>query len=126
MDMFNAQIYPRDIGAKEAINRLIELRPHTKDKKYIELLSYHLSASLDEFKPNIVVYNAGTDVLINDRLGLLDITPSGIVRRDEIVFIESRMRNIPIVMLTSGGYQTNNAQVVSNSIINLFEKGLIR
>ena len=30
---------------------------------------------LDEFKPDIIVYNAGTDVLLGDPLGALDITP---------------------------------------------------
>lgn len=48
------------------------------------------------------------------------------MKRDEIVFTEVRMRNIPIAMLTSGGYQRCNAQVISNSIENLFEQGLIQ
>ena len=35
----------------------------------------HLPAVLDEFDPDIVVYNAGTDILEGDPLGNLDITP---------------------------------------------------
>ena len=35
----------------------------------------HLPAALDEFDPDIVVYNAGTDVLEGDPLGNMDITP---------------------------------------------------
>ena len=34
-----------------------------------------LPRALDEFKPDMVVYNAGTDVLKGDPLGILDITP---------------------------------------------------
>ena len=30
---------------------------------------------LDRFKPDMVVYNAGTDILEGDPLGILDITP---------------------------------------------------
>ena len=38
-------------------------------------LHRHLPDVLDEFDPDIVVYNAGTDILEGDRLGNLDITP---------------------------------------------------
>ena len=34
-----------------------------------------LPSRLDSFKPDLVVYNAGTDILIGDSLGQLDITP---------------------------------------------------
>ena len=35
----------------------------------------NLPAALDEFDPDVVVYNAGTDILEGDQLGNLDITP---------------------------------------------------
>ena len=35
----------------------------------------HIPARLDSFKPDLVVYNAGTDILLGDPLGNLDITP---------------------------------------------------
>ena len=34
-----------------------------------------LPRALDEFEPDMVVYNAGTDILKGDQLGVLDITP---------------------------------------------------
>ena len=34
-----------------------------------------LPHALDVFRPDMVVYNAGTDVLLGDPLGALDITP---------------------------------------------------
>ena len=36
-----------------------------------------------------------------------------------------REKGIPIVMVTSGGYQRNNAEVIARSILNLNEKGWI-
>ena len=39
------------------------------------VLYRHLPIALDEFEPDVVVYNAGTDILEGDRLGNLDITP---------------------------------------------------
>ena len=75
MDMYNAAIYPRDGVAKEAINRSIELKSRTGTKEYLELLFFHLRASLTDFKPDLVIYNAGTDILMGDPLGRLSITP---------------------------------------------------
>lgn len=45
--------------------------------------------------------------------------------RDEIVFKIGKEKNVPVVMLTSGGYQRNNASIIADSIKNLFEKNII-
>jgi histone deacetylase 11 len=38
---------------------------------------------MDFFQPEFVIYNAGTDILENDPLGRMNISPQGIIRRDE-------------------------------------------
>ncbi|XP_055532313.1 histone deacetylase 11 [Wyeomyia smithii] len=125
IDMYNYLIYPRDQDAKLAINRAVELKPHTGDKEYLHKLQKHLGDSLAEFEPNFLVYNAGTDILKGDPLGILDITPTGVIERDEIVFRMARAKNISIVMLLSGGYLRSSARVIADSIINLNEKGFL-
>jgi histone deacetylase 11 len=57
-----------------------------------------------EFKPEMVIYNAGTDCMHGDPLGRLNISPQGIVMRDEAVFQECFDAKVPIVMVLSGGY----------------------
>lgn len=42
-----------------------------------------------------------------------------------MVFTNAKSRGISVVMLTSGGYQKSNARIISDSIINLFEKKII-
>ena len=49
----------------------------------------------------------------------------GIIERDEIVFRKVTHRQVPIVMLTSGGYQRSTAAVIADSIWNLSKKSLI-
>lgn len=49
----------------------------------------------------------------------------GIIERDEIVFQKVTQRRIPIIMLTSGGYQRSTAAVIADSIDNLNRKSLI-
>ncbi|XP_031572592.1 histone deacetylase 11-like [Actinia tenebrosa] len=125
MDVYNAHIYPGAMRVKSAVSRNIELNHLTTDEEYLPIIQRHVPNVLDEFKPDIVVYNAGTDVLEGDPLGNLSISPQGIIKRDQIVFQEARTRSIPIVMVTSGGYQKKTARIIADSILNLHEKRLI-
>ena len=55
---------------------------------------------------------------------------AGVIKRDELVFTACRRPTegnspIPLVMVTSGGYQRSNAVVIANSIVNLHDKGFL-
>ena len=104
----------------------VEIVPRTTDEAYLPLIRKHIPHALDLFKPDLVLYNAGTDILVNDRLGALDITREGVISRDEITWEECRSRNIPILMVTSGGYQAVTGRIVADSIINLQNKGFFK
>ncbi|XP_056380168.1 histone deacetylase 11-like isoform X3 [Hyla sarda] len=125
MDMYNRHIYPGDTFAKRAIKRKIELDWGTEDKEYLEKVETHVKGALNEVTPDVIIYNAGTDILDGDPLGGLSISPQGIIKRDEIVFSIARRRSIPILMVTSGGYQKRTARIIADSILNLHNLGLI-
>lgn len=125
LDIYNRNIYPHDGFAKRAIKRKVELTCFTKDEQYLATVKRHVNGALNEFKPDVIIYNAGTDILADDPLGRLSISPEGIKQRDQITFECARSRNIPIVMLTSGGYQRTNARIIADSIINLNSLNLI-
>ena len=56
----------------------------------------------------------------NDPLGNLNISPQGIIKRDELMFEFAYQKyKVPIVMVLSGGYQMGNAPVIADSIENL-------
>ncbi|KAK7499568.1 hypothetical protein BaRGS_00009220 [Batillaria attramentaria] len=126
MDVYNRGIYPHDGFAKRAIKRRVELQHFTEDGEYLSLVRKHLEGALNEFTPDILVYNAGTDILDGDPLGALSISAQGIIERDQIVFQKARTRGIPVLMVTSGGYLRETARIIANSILNLRQLGLIR
>ena len=67
-----------------------------------------------------MIYNAGTDCMEHDPLGNLNLSPEGIIRRDETIFMYAYERyKVPILMVLSGGYQMSNAPVIADSIENL-------
>ena len=57
-----------------AIKRKVELEHFTDDGHYLRLLRNHLEGALNEFTPDVLIYNAGTDVLDGDPLGNLSIS----------------------------------------------------
>lgn len=122
VDAYNCWAYPRDKYAKQGIDCKLEYRSGCKGDEFIDLLKGGLKISFDEFKPDIIFYNAGTDLMDGDPLGRCCIPESDVIKRDEMVFHEALSRNIPIVMVLSGGYQQSNARVIAESIENLQKK----
>ncbi|XP_052210755.1 histone deacetylase 2 [Diospyros lotus] len=125
LDMYNPEIYPFDFEARRYISQKVEVESGTKTDEYLAKLDEALEVAGQMFDPELVLYNAGTDILDGDPLGRLKISPDGITIRDEKVFRFARERNVPLVMLTSGGYMKSSARVIANSVINLSNKGLI-
>ncbi|XP_067929342.1 histone deacetylase 11-like [Watersipora subatra] len=129
LDVYNHRIYPFDQKALKMKNLMaVQLHPYTEDGPYLKKVSESLDrilAKCGDSKPNIIAYNAGTDCLMEDPLGALNVSPQGIMQRDELVFRKAKELNIPIFMVLSGGYLTEAAKVVADSILNLREKGLI-
>eukprot|EP00271_Cylindrocystis_brebissonii_P023125 TRINITY_DN9381_c0_g1_i3.p2 TRINITY_DN9381_c0_g1~~TRINITY_DN9381_c0_g1_i3.p2 ORF type:complete len:125 (-),score=28.41 TRINITY_DN9381_c0_g1_i3:178-552(-) len=115
----------QDTAAKKGIRRKVEIPSGTDTPTYLRLLDSNLKAAAAEFSPQLLVYNAGTDVLEGDPLGRLKVSAEGVAQRDEMVFAYAREAKIPILMLTSGGYQKNNAKVIADSIANLNAMKLI-
>ncbi|XP_060615284.2 LOW QUALITY PROTEIN: histone deacetylase 11 [Anolis sagrei] len=125
MDVYNSSIYPGDGFAKRAIRRKVELNWGTEDEEYLQKVRMHVEGALNEVKSDIIIYNAGTDILYGDPLGGLAISPQGIIERDEIVFRAAWRHRIPILMVTSGGYQKRTARIIADSLLNLHHLGLI-
>ncbi|XP_022173518.1 histone deacetylase 11 isoform X5 [Myzus persicae] len=126
IDVFNKNIYPKDTYAETAISKAVKLDYFIQDYEYLTTVESALNESFLKVKPDFIIYNAGTDILKGDKLGLLSITPEGIIQRDEMVFKLAQQNNIPLVMLTSGGYLKSTANVIAASLQNLVQQGLVK
>ena len=116
------RIYPGDSEAQQAISLEIPIHADTTDDNFLRQISEAVTLSIDEFQPDLLIYNAGTDCLHGDPLGRLNFSDDCIVERDFIMFDIAIKKEVPIVMVTSGGYQLRNAQVIASSIQNLNSK----
>lgn len=74
------------------------------DDAYIEQLVANLGPLLDRFRPDLVLYQAGVDPHVDDRLGRLSLSDEGLARRDREVMTACRMRGVPLASVLGGGY----------------------
>lgn len=123
-DMYNADTWPGDYAVQERINYNYPLKSGTADKEYLDILTRELPRAIDQVKPDLIIYNAGSDIYIKDMIGRLAVSEKGIIERDDFVFQQALGRKIPIMMLLSGGYHADSYRTVSESIKNVWNKYL--
>ena len=89
----------------------INLPDKCEDTMYLSLLHDNLYKSLEICKnnwgkyPDIVFYLAGVDIVVGDKLGRVSVTRNGLKRREKMVLEFCEEIDVPIVLLTAGGYQ---------------------
>lgn len=126
LDVFNNSIQPPDPKADSGIDQRVELGRFTGDETYLKKLDEALETAIQAFKPTLIIYVAGQDVVKDDKLGLMNISDEALMKRDEKVFsLACEKLKRPIVMLLGGGYSAHGARIQADSIRNLFAKGLI-
>jgi histone deacetylase 11 len=121
LDMYNRDIYPQDDRAIARIDRNLPLASGTRDAEYLDKLQQYLPAFLQQIRPKIAFYNAGTDIYEDDPLGRLKISALGVLARDRLVFRTLVSAKIPMVMVLSGGYTAESYQLVARSVGEVWE-----
>jgi histone deacetylase 11 len=101
LDLFEDDLFPWP-KAEEAMP--VPLQPGIGGNEYLDILRENLPPALDRYSPDLVVYNAGSDVLASDPLSGLVLTPAEMAERDLFVVTEVREPGIPLAMVLSGGY----------------------
>ena len=84
----------RDVGLPDGMD----------DDGFMATLDTHLPDILDTFEPDLVLYQAGVDPHVDDKLGRLSLTDAGLERRDRFVVNHARRRGLPIASALGGGY----------------------
>ncbi|MCI4400065.1 MAG: hypothetical protein JHC37_05825 [Campylobacteraceae bacterium] len=90
----------------------------TADKEYLSIFKKYLNESVDEVSPELIIYNAGSDILHGDSVGYLDVSFDGL-RQGDVVAQMCKNKNIPLAVVLSGGYKQEYFFEVSNSIANM-------
>ncbi len=119
-DQFNADIFPRtDRIARERIDHAVPLEIGTSGDEYLRQLHCEFPRFLDGLNQQsaaLAIYNAGTDIFMEDDLGMFLVDADDVVARDRFVVRELRTRKIPVVTLLSGGYSPRSFELIARSV----------
>ncbi len=118
-DIFNGDIYPYEEESFRArIDASFPLPMETESKVYLNLLHSELPEFLDQHRDaDLLIYNAGNDVVIDDQLGGLCLSQLDVVQRDLFVIEQARERKIPLLFLPSGGYTSFSYRLIGETIV---------
>lgn len=113
LDLFDESIYP---WPKVKEHWSIAFPAKTGGEKYLSTLKEALPKAIAEFKPDLIAYNAGSDVLESDPLSSFKLSIKDMNERDVFVVSTARKMNIPIAMVLAGGYSHESREAHSKSI----------
>jgi acetoin utilization deacetylase AcuC-like enzyme len=91
----------------------VGLQRFMSDREYLSVVDQTLVSLLEQFQPDIVLYDAGVDVWEGDALGHLNISLEGIYARDKLVIEQCLQRHIPIATVIGGGYDKDHAALAA-------------
>ncbi|MEM8828670.1 MAG: histone deacetylase [Cyanobacteria bacterium P01_G01_bin.19] len=99
-------------GKKQQSDLDIPLPVGLDDDGYLQILASHLSDLLTQEKPDLVLYDAGVDTHVSDRLGKLSLTDRGIYRRERMVLSTCKAGGYPVASVIGGGYGKDMSALV--------------
>ena len=82
----------------------VELADDTADADYLLALDAALDTVFERARPQLVIYLAGADPYVGDRLGRLGLSIAGLQARDARVFAACRSAQVPVAVAMAGGY----------------------
>lgn len=99
-------------GTKQKSDLDVPLPTGMEDDAYLQTLANHLPDLLSDVKPDFILYDAGVDPHVGDRLGKLALTDTGIFRREMQVLSTCVAAGYPVACVIGGGYADDMRSLV--------------
>ncbi|MFM7428080.1 MAG: histone deacetylase [Elainella sp.] len=106
-------------GTKQTSDLDVPLPEGMEDDAYLQTLAGYLPDLLSQVKPDLVIYDAGVDVHLGDRLGKLALSDRGLLCREMQVLTTCLAQGYPVACVIGGGYADDmTALVYRHSILH--------
>ncbi|TXC70719.1 histone deacetylase [Sphingomonas ginsenosidivorax] len=93
------------------------------DDGYLDALDSTLVPLLDEMRPDLILYQAGVDPFVDDRLGRLSLTLEGLERRERLVAGLAIARGVPLASTVGGGYGDDALAIAERHVAAILTLG---
>lgn len=90
----------------------VPLEDGTDDAVYLDALAAALAESFARARADLVLYIAGADPFVGDRLGRLRLSKAGLLERDRMVLEGVAAAGLPVAIVMGGGYSTDVEDIV--------------
>jgi acetoin utilization deacetylase AcuC-like enzyme len=106
-------------GIKQTSDLDVPLPEGMEDEAYLQTLATYLPDLLTQVRPDLVLYDAGVDPHLDDRLGKLALTDTGLYRREMQVLTTCAAQGYPVACVIGGGYADDfEALVYRHSLLH--------
>jgi acetoin utilization deacetylase AcuC-like enzyme len=106
-------------GTKQQSDLDVPLPIGMEDEAYLQTLASFLPDLLTQVRPDLVLYDAGVDPHLGDRLGKLALTDTGLYRREMQVLSTCVGAGFPVACVIGGGYADDlEALVYRHSLLH--------
>ena len=106
-------------STKQTSDLDVPLPEGMEDEAYLQTLAEYLPDLLSEVKPDLVLYDAGVDVHLGDRLGKLALSDRGLFCREMQVLSTCVGQGYPVACVIGGGYADDlNGLVYRHSLVH--------
>lgn len=97
---------------KEISDMDIGLPDKCGDQQYLDALKSSLPDVISAYRPDLIFYLSGVDILESDKLGRLSVSLEGCKARDQFVLEMCRDNSIPVAIVMGGGYSEKISTIV--------------
>ncbi len=118
-DLYQRDIFP---PKKASEDYPLPVRSGLSGGEYMEIVQETLPPVLDAVRPDLLIYNAGSDPFQDDPLAGFRLTMNELADRDLSVVTMARERNIPSAVVLSGGYSAVSWRIHTESIENILTR----
>jgi histone deacetylase 11 len=112
-DLYERDLFP---ARKEPEDFPLPVGSGLTGGEYLGIIRDTLPNALDAVRPDLVVYNAGSDPFVGDPLAGFRLTKGELAERDLLVVNTLRERGIPVAMVLSGGYSAVSWEIHADAI----------
>ena len=112
-DLYERDIFP---ARKEPEDYPLPVRSGLTGIEYLEIVRESLPLALDTVRPDLLIYNAGSDPFAGDPLAGFRLTMSDLAERDLMVVTLARERGIPVALVLSGGYSAESWRLHADGV----------
>jgi histone deacetylase 11 len=123
LDLYQSDLFP---SQKEPEDFPLPVRSGLSGVEYLEIVRAALPNAVDAVRPDLVIYNAGSDPFVDDPFAGFRLTGDDLAERDLLVVDMIRERSIPVAMVLSGGYSTESWRIHADAIeviLTRFDRG---